>query len=168
MQKALPSRNPPLKVFLLAGRHESELSRGEQCGASEHRRIAAQRSRSETDIRRHALERFDLAVIRFRIACRGTGALFPSPVGPVGDALPTDEAGSTRLDFEPFWNELAANGVKTIVFDATSVPVHATDPGIQVIDWNTQCNVAVQTNREDVLRQLKRRFGAGRSRTRFP
>ena len=25
-----------------------------------------------------------------------------------------------RLDFEPFWNALAAKGVKTIVFDATS------------------------------------------------
>lgn len=65
-----------------------------------------------------------------------------------------------RLDFEPFWNELAENGVKTIVFDVTSVPVHATDPGIQVIDWNTQCNVPVRTNREDILRELKHRFGA--------
>ena len=34
------------------------------------------------------------------------------------------------------------------------------DPGIQVIDWNTQCNVPVATNREDILRQLKRRFGS--------
>ena len=65
-----------------------------------------------------------------------------------------------RLDFEPFWNALAANGVKTIVFDATSTPVRHTDPGIQVIDWNTQCNVPVRTNRDDILRQLKRRFGS--------
>ena len=66
----------------------------------------------------------------------------------------------TRLDFEPFWNALAANGLKTIVFDASSTPVHAAAPGIQVIDWNTQCNVPVRTNREDILRQLKRRFGS--------
>ena len=50
--------------------------------------------------------------------------------------------------------------MKTIVFDATSVPVHATDPGIQIIDWNTQCNVAGATNREDILRRLKRQFGS--------
>jgi predicted AlkP superfamily phosphohydrolase/phosphomutase len=65
-----------------------------------------------------------------------------------------------RLDFEPFWNELAAKGVKTIVFDATSVPVHAGDPGIQVVDWNAQCNVPAETNRDDILRHLKRRFGS--------
>ena len=63
-----------------------------------------------------------------------------------------------RPDFEPFWNALADNGVKTIVFDATSVPVRSTAPGIQAIDWNTQCNVPVRSNRQDVLRQLKRRF----------
>ena len=65
-----------------------------------------------------------------------------------------------RLDFGPFWNELAAKGVKTIVFDATSVPVHATDPGVQVIDWNTQCNVPAKTNRQDILRHLKLHFGS--------
>jgi predicted AlkP superfamily phosphohydrolase/phosphomutase len=65
-----------------------------------------------------------------------------------------------RLDFEPFWNALAGNGVKTIVFDATSIPVHAGAPGIQVVDWNTQCTGEVMTNREDIVRQLKRRFGS--------
>ena len=68
--------------------------------------------------------------------------------------------GDDRLDFEPFWNDLAEDGVKTIVFDATSTPVRGTAPGIQVIDWNTQCNVPVRTNREDILRQLRRRFGS--------
>ena len=64
-----------------------------------------------------------------------------------------------RLNFKPFWNELAERGVDTIVFDITSVPVGPDDPGIQVIDWNGQCNVPARTNREDILRQLKRRFG---------
>lgn len=73
-----------------------------------------------------------------------------------------------RLDFEPFWNALADNGVKTIVFDATSVPVRSTAPGIQVIDWNTQCNVPVRSNRQDVLRQLKRRFGKRPIRDEIP
>jgi predicted AlkP superfamily phosphohydrolase/phosphomutase len=73
-----------------------------------------------------------------------------------------------RLDFEPFWNELAAKGIKTIVFDATSVPVHANDPGIQVVDWNTQCNVSAETNRDDILRQLKRRFGSRPIRDEIP
>jgi len=92
-----------------------------------------------------------------------------SPAGDLGHYFPLqwDPAAmrfrqmkqDARLDFEPFWNELAAKGVKTIVFDATTIPVHATDPGIQVVDWNTQCNVSAQTNREDILRHLRRRFG---------
>ena len=73
-----------------------------------------------------------------------------------------------RLDFEPFWNALADNGVKMIAFGATSVPVRSTASGIQVIDWNTQCNVPVRTNREDVLRQLKVDLARGRSGTRSP
>jgi predicted AlkP superfamily phosphohydrolase/phosphomutase len=64
-----------------------------------------------------------------------------------------------RLDFKPFWNELADRGVETIVFDITSVPVGSNDAGIQIIDWNGQCNVPARTNREDILRQLRRRFG---------
>jgi predicted AlkP superfamily phosphohydrolase/phosphomutase len=68
--------------------------------------------------------------------------------------------GDSRLDFEPFWVALAANGIDTIVFDATSVPVRPTDPGIQVIDWNTQCNVPAGTNRKDIFRRLRRRFGS--------
>ena len=49
-----------------------------------------------------------------------------------------------RLEFKPFWNELAEGGVNTIVFDITSVPVGPDDPGIQVIDWNSQCNVPAE------------------------
>ena len=63
------------------------------------------------------------------------------------------------LAFEPFWNGLASKGVKTIVFDAMSVPVDPTAPGIQVVNWNTQCNFTPTSNRQDVLRQLKQKFG---------
>ena len=65
-----------------------------------------------------------------------------------------------RLDFEPFWNELAAKGVKSIIFDVTSIPMRSDAPGIQIIDWNTQCNVTPKTNRADILRQVRRQFGA--------
>ncbi len=65
-----------------------------------------------------------------------------------------------RLHFEPFWNELAAKGVKTIIFDVTSTPMRNDAPGIQIIDWNTQCNVTPKTNRADILRQVRRQFGA--------
>src|SRR5262245_6060226 len=54
-----------------------------------------------------------------------------------------------RLDFEPFWNELATKGVKTIIFDVTSAPMRSDAPGIQIIDWNTQCNGTPKTNRAD-------------------
>ena len=43
------------------------------------------------------------------------------------------------------------------MFDAMAVPL--TDAGIQVINWNTQCNFAARSNRPDVLRHIKGHFG---------
>jgi predicted AlkP superfamily phosphohydrolase/phosphomutase len=64
-----------------------------------------------------------------------------------------------QLGFEPFWNDLNHNGVETIVFDAMSVPVDENAPGIQIVDWNTQCNFAAVSNRPDILRHIKKTFG---------
>jgi predicted AlkP superfamily phosphohydrolase/phosphomutase len=64
-----------------------------------------------------------------------------------------------ELSFEPFWNDLDRRGVETIVFDAMSVPVAEDAPGIQIGDWNTQCNFAAVTNRPDILRHIKKTFG---------
>lgn len=63
------------------------------------------------------------------------------------------------LVFEPFWNDLARSGVETIVFDAMSVPVTKDMPGIQVFNWNTQSNFASNSNRPEILQEIKRRFG---------
>ena len=109
-----------------------------------------------------------MADICLRIACGRIGSLFPSAVGPIGNAVSCNEERQAGLISSPSGMTLAANGIKTIVFDATSVPVRHTDPGIQVIDWNTQCNVPVATNREDILRQLKRRFGSRPIRDEIP
>src|SRR6476659_6452347 len=52
-----------------------------------------------------------------------------------------------RLVFRPFWDDLARGGVETIVFDATAVSLKDDAPGIQVVNWNTQCNFAASSNR---------------------
>ena len=46
------------------------------------------------------------------------------------------------LMFKPFWDDLARGGVETIVFDVMAVPLNDDAPGLQVINWNTQCNFA--------------------------
>ena len=63
------------------------------------------------------------------------------------------------LRFEPFWDTLARHGVKTVVFDAMAVPLNPEAQGIQVINWNTQCNFAASSNRPDVLKYIKHHFG---------
>jgi predicted AlkP superfamily phosphohydrolase/phosphomutase len=63
------------------------------------------------------------------------------------------------LVFEPFWDDLAHSGVKTIVFDAMTVPLNDDAPGIQVINWNTQCNFAPSSNRQGILKDIQRHFG---------
>ena len=40
-----------------------------------------------------------------------------------------------------------------------SVPVTDDSPGIQIVDWNTQCNFAALSNRPDILRHIKKTFG---------
>ena len=63
------------------------------------------------------------------------------------------------LRFEPFWDRLARDGVKTVVFDAMGVPLNPDAQGVQVINWNTQCNFAASSNRPDVLKHIKTHFG---------
>ena len=63
------------------------------------------------------------------------------------------------LPFEPFWDAFGRNCAKTIVFDAMSVPLNKEAPGIQIINWNTQSNFAASSNRPEILRHIKRRFG---------
>ena len=64
-----------------------------------------------------------------------------------------------ELFFEPFWNVLNRTGVETIVFDAMSVPVTEDSAGIQIVNWNTQCNFPAVSNCPDILRQIKKTFG---------
>ena len=63
------------------------------------------------------------------------------------------------LPFEPFWNELASEGVRTVVFDAMSVPDPAGAPGIQIINWNTQCNFPPLSNNPEMLKQVIKKYG---------
>jgi len=63
------------------------------------------------------------------------------------------------LPFEPFWDDLGRGGIETIVFDAMSIPLTDDAPGIQIINWNTQCNFAASSNRPDALKYIKRNFG---------
>src|SRR5262245_53702567 len=63
------------------------------------------------------------------------------------------------LRFEPFWETLARSGVETVVFDAMAVPLNPDAPGIQVINWNTQCNFGASSNRPEVLKHIKKNFG---------
>jgi predicted AlkP superfamily phosphohydrolase/phosphomutase len=63
------------------------------------------------------------------------------------------------LRFEPFWNKLARDGVKTIAFDVMSVPLTQESESIQVLNWNTQCNFVASSNRQALLQTIKRKFG---------
>ena len=63
------------------------------------------------------------------------------------------------LPFRPFWDDLAQNGVEPIVFDAMAVPLTDAAAGVQVINWNTQCNFAASSNRPEVLKTIQRQFG---------
>ena len=60
--------------------------------------------------------------------------------------------------FKPFWDDLARGGVETIVFDVMAVPLNDDAPGLQVINWNTQCNFAASSNRPEVLKPIQRNF----------
>ena len=70
--------------------------------------------------------------------------------------IPIKEDG---LPFEPFWDTLEREGVKTVVFDAMAVPLNTDAPGVQLINWNTQCNFAASSNRPELLKYIKRKFG---------
>ena len=49
--------------------------------------------------------------------------------------------------------------MKTVVLDAMAVPLNPDAQGVQVINWNTQCNFAASSNRPEVLKYIKRNFG---------
>ena len=78
------------------------------------------------------------------------GHYFPLQWDPAGMRFVPMKQDSLR--FEPFWDTLARDGVKTVVFDAMAVPLNPDAQGIQVINWNTQCNFAASSNRPDVLK----------------
>jgi len=40
-----------------------------------------------------------------------------------------------------------------------AIPSGKKVPGIEIIDWNTQCNFPARANCQDILREVKRRFG---------
>jgi predicted AlkP superfamily phosphohydrolase/phosphomutase len=65
------------------------------------------------------------------------------------------------LALEPFWGDLARSGVETIVFDAMAITIPLTEdtPGIQIINWDTQCNFTANSNRPEILKYIKRHFG---------
>ena len=86
------------------------------------------------------------------------GHYYPMQWDPLGMRfIPIKE---DTLPFEPFWDSLARDGVKTVVFDAMGVPLNPDAPGIQVINWSTQCNFAARSNRPEVLQHIKRNFGS--------
>ena len=85
------------------------------------------------------------------------GHYFPMQWEPSGMRfIPVEQ---DTLRFEPFWDRFARDGVKTVVFDAMGVPLNPVAQGVQVINWNTQCNFAASSNRPDVLKHIKTHFG---------
>ncbi len=64
------------------------------------------------------------------------------------------------IQFEPFWNELERDGVRVTVLDMPfSLPSRLTT-GVEVQNWGSQeCLGPFQSNRPDVARTLRSRFG---------
>lgn len=63
------------------------------------------------------------------------------------------------LSFEPFWDALGRGGEKIVVFDGNALPIAPDAQGLQIVNWNAQCNFAARSNRPDVLRHVQRTFG---------
>jgi len=64
-----------------------------------------------------------------------------------------------RLDYEPFWYELARSGVNCLILDAVQTIPHSKPPCLEVNDWSAQSSGHVLASDKKVLNELKKRFG---------
>ncbi len=66
---------------------------------------------------------------------------------------------ANSIDYEPFWYDLARNGIKCVILDATQVMEHSNSPCLEIINWSAQsCGQAFASD-PLVLKELRRRFG---------
>src|SRR5690606_20639705 len=65
------------------------------------------------------------------------------------------------IRFEPFWYELARRGLRSTVLDVPfSLPSRLGDGGVEVVNWGSQESLGgFGSNRRDVARAIRRRFG---------
>ena len=66
---------------------------------------------------------------------------------------------SDTLRVEPFWYDLARNGVETIMFDIPHIFKDANAPCLQIINYSAQSFGTSSSSKPEVLKQLWRRFG---------
>lgn len=64
------------------------------------------------------------------------------------------------LPYEPFWYELARQGKRVTVLDVPFSLPSRLQRGVEVLNWGSQeCLGAFQSNRPDLAREIRRRFG---------
>lgn len=64
------------------------------------------------------------------------------------------------LPYEPFWYDLARRGKRVTVLDVPFSLPSRLEGGVEVLNWGSQeCLDAFQSNRSDVAREIRRRFG---------
>ncbi len=64
-----------------------------------------------------------------------------------------------RLDYVPFWHDLARRGVQTIAFDAGTTNDASKSPHTEIINWCYQSSGAASATTPALLAELRRRFG---------
>jgi predicted AlkP superfamily phosphohydrolase/phosphomutase len=72
---------------------------------------------------------------------------------------PYRKAWNGRLDYDPFWYDLARGGMNCLVLDAVQSVPHAPPSCLEINDWSAQSSGHVLTSDQAVLDELKKRFG---------
>ncbi len=72
---------------------------------------------------------------------------------------PYKKAWCGALDYEPFWHELAKDGLECMVLDAVQTVPQPDSPCLEINNWSAQSSGKALASDPKVLDELRRRFG---------